>query len=198
MVEGPSIQHLTRRLAECPPSFLAEPRIAEVGVVHVDAVVADLMGRLGTPLGRQAEYESFRPRDPKSRNTLRVVLIAAWLLHDAWFQANAWAVDPPMAARALYWMQHGLTEFAGVVTAEACVEDPDRREEFARRCMKAMGALPLGESEPQAGDRLATLNSVEQRQVLRDSRKRQKRADQLRRKLEEQRAREAAARYARE
>lgn len=40
--EGPPIESLTRRLAETPAEFLAEPRLGKSGEVHVAAVIADL------------------------------------------------------------------------------------------------------------------------------------------------------------
>ena len=45
--EGPPLETLTRRLAECPPEFLALPRVGETGAIHVDAVVSDLLRELG-------------------------------------------------------------------------------------------------------------------------------------------------------
>ena len=47
--EGPRVERLTRRLAECPPDFLAEPRVGGKGEVHTDAVVHDLILDLGGP-----------------------------------------------------------------------------------------------------------------------------------------------------
>ncbi len=45
--EGPPLETLVRRLADCPNDFLAEPRIGPAGVVSVPAVVADLLRDLG-------------------------------------------------------------------------------------------------------------------------------------------------------
>ena len=45
--EGPPLERLTRRLAECPADMLAEPAIAAGRGVHVPAVVSDLLSDLG-------------------------------------------------------------------------------------------------------------------------------------------------------
>ncbi len=46
-LEGPMLESLTRRLAETPEDFLAEPRIGQTGRTHVTAVVGDLLRLLG-------------------------------------------------------------------------------------------------------------------------------------------------------
>lgn len=198
MKPGPPIQRLTHRLSECPPEFLAEPRIGERGKVRVNAVVADLMVELGAPLWGDDVFEAFRLCVPTQRNWLRVVLVAAWLLHDSWFRTQQNLNDADFAARALRWLLDDLAEFADLVAAEACIEDTDRREELARRCQVALSLTPSGESVKQAQNRLATLDTVAQRRVLNDTQARQKRADALRKKMEEKRAYEAAGRWTRE
>ena len=45
--EGPLLETLTRRLAECPADFLAEPGLGGQGAVNVAAVLNDLMRELG-------------------------------------------------------------------------------------------------------------------------------------------------------
>ena len=44
--EGPPLEALTRRLAECPADFTAEPRVGAAGQVQVAAVVGDLIESL--------------------------------------------------------------------------------------------------------------------------------------------------------
>ena len=60
--EGPPLQSLTRRLADCPAEMLAEPRIGAAGAVHVAAVVADLLSDLGGRPPTPAEAAPFAPR----------------------------------------------------------------------------------------------------------------------------------------
>ena len=58
MEEGPLLETLTRRLAECPADFLAEPRDSSgKGAVYVAAVVYDLIRDLGgAPLTKAATH----------------------------------------------------------------------------------------------------------------------------------------------
>src|SRR5512147_585410 len=93
--EGPLLETLTRRLAETPADFLAEPRIGSIGQVNVAAVVSDLLDTLsGHPLALN-EVDPFTSRGlprrasgVQARNRLSLILVACWLYHDDWFHQN--------------------------------------------------------------------------------------------------------------
>lgn len=194
--EGPLLESLTRRLAECPADFLGAPRDrSDKGEVHVAAVVFDLLRELGgTPLTppELAAFE-FKRGDARTERRLRVVLIAAWLLYDSWFRSrNRFAIQ------ACTLLATGLSDAAAVVPPPSFVSDPDRREELARLCLKALGLRPAGETEAQAEDRLATLDSVERARVVRETRAAEERARQIREEMARKAAEEAAAVYGRE
>ncbi len=161
--EGPLLESLTRRLAECPPEFLAAPRLGAVGTVVVSAVVADLLRDIsGSPL-TPAQEAAFKLKNPwHHRHRLGLILVASWLLHDPWFR------QPALAAPVFDLLCSGLQDLAAATSSPAFVTDPDRREELARLCLKALGLRPAGETIAQAEDRLATLNSVE-RESLRQA-----------------------------
>jgi hypothetical protein len=204
--EGPLLESLTRRLAECPADFLAEPRAGSRGTVHVAAVVSDLVRELGgEPLAPQAAA-GFQPVElGPHRNRLRLVLVAAWLLHDPWFRnlspdlsAERKEGAGDAAARASAFLAHGLTDLAALVPAPQCVSDPDRREELARLCLNALGLRPAGETVAQAQDRLTTLSSAERQRVIREAQAAEARARQIREAMARKAAQEAAARYTRE
>ncbi len=99
--EGPVLETLTRRLAETPEDFLAEPRIGNSGRVHVAAVVGDLVRTFGAPLEAES-LGAFEGTDiRRDRNRLAVGLLLAWLLADDWFRQNklpAGALLEPRAA----------------------------------------------------------------------------------------------------
>lgn len=186
--EGPVLEQLTHRLAECPVEFLGGPLQGGKGVVHVDAVVNDLILDLGgRPLERR-EFERFAPSSKSERNRLRIVLIASWLLHhEAFCRAGAHAES------AQRWLTGDFDGLPELVEAERFVSDPDRREELARLCLDALGLLPAGETDAQASDRLKTLSSVERNIVVQASRDQVRRARELREAMKKKAAEEAAA-----
>ena len=192
--EGPLLESLTRRLAECPADFLAEPRIGAAGKVHVAAVVSDLVRDLGGEPLIRTQAIAFEPKDAKQhRNRLSLVLIAAWLLHDPLFVQHKRYAD-----QAYDFLALGLSELSQLVKASLCVSDPDRREELARMCLKALDLRPAGETEAQAQDRYNTLNTAERQRVIQAAREAEQRAREIREALTRKEAEEAADKWSRE
>jgi hypothetical protein len=195
--EGPPLELLTRRLAECPAEFLAEPRIGVIGQVRVAAVVADLLRDLGGPLLNLARAEIFQPRHALpgrgQRNWLALVLVAAWLLGDPWFQERQ-----RFGAAALGFLTTELNELERLNPAGKFVSDPDRREELARLGLSRLGLRPAGETAAQAADRLTTISTTERQRVLEASRKAEERARAIREAMAKKAAEEAAAQSSRE
>lgn len=195
-MEGPLLETLTRRLAETPPDFLAEPRLGSAGVVHVDAVVADLLRALGGGPLTAAEIAALRPpaREAKTRRrSLRAVLLAGWLLADPWFVERQTAAG----ARAFLFSPE-LQALAEAADAPKVAADPDRREELARLCLKALGLRPAGESEAQAQDRLTTISTAERQRVIAAARAAEARAREVREAIARKAAEEAADKWSRE
>lgn len=195
--EGPRLEALLRRLSECPEEFLAEPRPegATDGVV-VPAIVYDLLRDLGGgPLTKES-LSRFVPSAKLSaseRSRFGLILLACWLLHDRWFRERR-----EFATGAHLFLSGGLNELAALATADQCLRDPERREEFVRLCLKGLGLRPAGETPPQAADRLSTLDSVERVKFVKAAREAEKRAAEIRAALEKKRQEEAAAAYGRE
>jgi hypothetical protein len=187
--EGPPLQALTHRLAECPADFLADPRSA----VDVAAVVSDLSRALGGTLLTADEIARFRGVAGTETKRLRLALIASWLLYDPWFRAQA-----RFAPAALSFLGIDLGDLAALVDPPSFVSDPDRREELVRLTLLALGLRPAGETESQAADRLKTLSSVERTHVIRETRAAQERVRQVREAMKKKAAEEAAAAYGRE
>jgi hypothetical protein len=184
---------LNRRLVDTPEDFTAEPVVAGRGALNVAALVSDLMVAFGASGLDTERAAAFRPPDTApSRNWLRCVAVATWLLHDRFILAAA-----PVAG-AWEFLTAGLQDMAACVPARDLVTDPDRREELARRCLQALGLLPAGETAAQAADRLATLDSVERVRVLAATREAELRAAEVRKAMQAQAAAEAAAKASRE
>ena len=192
--EGPTLESLTRRLAECPPEFLALPRVAETGAVHVDAVVSDLLRELGGAGLSADDARVFRSRNRKAdRARVSLALLACWLLHDEWFASR-----PRFAEAALRLLSQGLSELAATTAIANFVTDPDRREELARLCLRELGLRPAGETIAQAQDRLATLNAAERQRVIKASLQAEQRAQQIRAAMQAKAEAEANAKAMRE
>ena len=183
MHDTPSIAALTRRLAETPSEFL------DVNRVDVEAVVSDLIRDLGGAWFDARRAAPFA-NDPRRR---AAILIASWLLHDEWFREQR-----QFAEAAYQFLRSGLDEVSAIVEPSQFVSDPDRREELARRALRALQVVPAGESAQQASDRLATLDSIERVKVLRDTRAAQKRIAEIQEAMRKKAAEEAAAAYGRE
>jgi hypothetical protein len=183
--EGPQLELLLHRLTDCPEEFLLPPLGAQGGMIHVPALVADHFRALGLePTGGGLAGEP---------GHLSLVALAMWLLHDDWFLAR-----PDLAAATAALLGESLAKLSQVVTAQQCVRDPDRREEFARVCLRSLALRPAGESLEQAQDRGNTLDSIERGRVMRDTRAAEARARQVREQMAKRAAEEAAAKTTRE
>jgi len=191
--EGPLLETLTRRLAETPEDFLAEPRIGSLGQVYVPAVVGDLVRGLGGRVDPRdlAGLEGADQR--RDRNRLSVTLLFCWLLADDWFQKHGLVAEP-----LLELLKQGGRELGAQVASGKFITDPERREELARFVLARLGFRPAGETPAQAQDRLTSLNSVERARVMQASRKAEERARSIREALARKAAQESADKFTRE
>ena len=191
--EGPLLETLTRRLAETPEDFLAEPRIGPSGRIHVAAVAADLAKALGVSVNATdvAALEGADPR--RDRNRLSITLLLCWLLADEWFAQNK------MSAEAvLELLAKGSVQLGEQVASRKFVTDPDRREELARFSLARLGYRPAGETVAQSQDRLTSLSSAERARVVQASRAAEERARAIREALAKKAAQESADKFTRE
>jgi len=187
------LESLTRRLAETPEDFLAEPRIGQTGRTHVAAVVGDLL-RLWGASPEASQLAPFAGSDVRrDRNRLAIALLFCWLLADDWFRRTQLATDP-----VLRLLEAEATELATQVAARKFVTDPDRREELARVALARLGFRPAGETLAQAQDRLTTLNSTERARVMKAAQAAEQRARQIREALARKAAQESADKWTRE
>ncbi len=213
--EGPILESLTRRLAETPEDFLAEPRVGRRGRVQTAAVVGDLIRLLGgdasaeqlmafvggsAPQRRTSELPEYAEADPPAmgearleRNRFAMTLILCWLLSDDWFRQIK-----PEPGNVLRLLDGEAAQLAAQVASRKFVTDPDRREELARVALARLGFRPAGETLAQAQDRLTTLNSTERARVLQAARAAEERARQIREALARKAAQESADKWTRE
>ncbi len=195
--EGPLLESLTRRLADCPPEFLLAPKVgskATVGVIDVAALVCDHFRAMGLPAPKSVDaITAAMPSAAAAPNRLRLTAVVTWLLRDPWFVARQ-----DLAPRMGELFERGLTDASLVLKAEATVLDPDRREELVRLALKCLNLRPKGETIAQATDRLTSLDSVERDKVIRKTRDAEARARRVREEMAKKAAEEAAAKPTRE
>jgi hypothetical protein len=190
---GPDLETLTRRLADTPPDFLDEPRVAGSGRVAVPALVNDLAGMHG---GRATleMLKGFEGQSARSdRNRLAVAMIGAWLLADPWFLAQR--LDPVTLVQVLAEV---AAEMAAATPAHRFTADAERREELARTMLARFGYRPAGETPAQATDRLAAISATERRRLLEASRAAEQRAREIREALARKVAAESADKWTRD
>jgi hypothetical protein len=191
--EGPQLEALTHRLTETPTEFLAEPRVGNLGAVHVDAVLGDLIRSWGG-LPAPAQLMIFTGNDAKrDRNRLAVALILSWLLADEWFRQAR--TDP---GAVLTMLDGTARELAAQTAARSFITDPDRREELARTALARLDLRPAGETEAQAQDRLISLSATERQRVIAAARAAEERARAVRESLARKAAEESADKFTRE
>lgn len=190
--EGPSLEHLLRRVTETPSDFLAEPRTESgSGVVHVDAVIADLFALYNAPLPALAEFTPDSTQT--SRRRVGVALLLSWLLADP-----EMLQQPLSAPRLQLLLTDGAAELAAQLAPAKYCDEPDRREELVRFALARLDLRPSGETLPQAQDRLVALNSAERARVVAAARQAEERARAVREALAKKAAQEAADKYTRE
>lgn len=191
--EGPTLETMTRRLAETPEDFLAEPRIGRGGLIAVPAVVNDLLARLGTPIdaGQLAPFVGADVR--ADRNRLALALLLCWLLADEWFKSLK-----PGGEKVLGLLDETAKQLAAQGPSHKYLNDPDRREELVRTALARLDCRPAGETAAQAQDRLTSLSSVERERVLRAARAAEQRARDIRAALAKKAADESADKWTRE
>ncbi|WP_442679997.1 hypothetical protein ACSBM8_01965 [Sphingomonas sp. ASY06-1R] len=192
MIEGPPLERLTRRLAETPGDFLADPIVNGVGQVATAALVHDLLAQHNHDLGVD-DLRTFLTMREADRNRLRLAAVVIWLLAEESFANSLASLAPVMDL-----LTARTAELAATGKAEAYVADPERREELARTALAALAILPASETEAQAADRLSAVSAAERNRLLNASRDAEERARAIREALVRKAAEESADKYTRE
>jgi hypothetical protein len=178
-----------------PDAFRAEPLSGNRGEVLVTAVVADLFDTyFGEPPSEDV-LSAFRPANAgkAERNRLLWVLAAC---HFLWHPALRGKTGTPAQLTRL--LVQDLSTLASVVSADILQTEEERREELIRRTLSALELRLPGESAKEAEDRLAQVDSVERRRLLREAAEKEKRAREVREMMARRAAEEAAAKVSRE
>ncbi len=184
-VEGPPLEPLLRRAAECPPG-LVEARAAP----DADAVLAlvhDVLEDAAEAAPRAEALASLQRAIAPDSGHRRLVALAAWVLGGGTLRRI------PLEA-ALFYLAEELADRAPTLDAATVVTDHDRRGELVRSMLRALGLHPSGETEEQAEDLLASVDSRAKRGVLARARDRLRRIRKIRAEMRKKADEEAAAR----
>ncbi|MBP7284757.1 MAG: hypothetical protein KBA66_24435 [Leptospiraceae bacterium] len=199
MDNGPDLFQLLQRLQNCPSEFLLPPVLdgapkTYLGQIHTDAVINDLLFALGFEADGNEIYKSFRfTYTPANQNYLQLVLITSYLFYDSWFLSAG-----TYGRKVKKLLTEKISDLASIVEANQFVLDSERREELIRFCLKELNLKPSGETDAHANDRLMSVNSIERKRVIEESKAAQKRAQELREAIARQEAEEAASKWNRE
>jgi len=190
-----NLDALMNHLAQCPEVFLKAPIIAGKGDVRVSAVVYDLaqehLSRSSAQIVPERLFvESLETADSDQANRLQITLILAWLLYHP-----AFVLDQRHVLKVITELP---SQLAPHVVAPIIVSDPDRREELVRLALARLQLQVSGESTEFAEDRLKSVSIMERKRILKETRAAAEHAAKVRRAMETERAREAAARVSRE
>lgn len=164
------------------------------GSIHTHALVADcfrlVSGDLLLEENAIPDKEILIKLEKKS---ITAIQVSCWF-----FSYEAFHRQPGLLAGITTFMLRKLPELADYVDTRQWIEDEDRNEEFVRAALDCCGIMPDGESEIEAADRLDALSTIKRQQVLKESSEAFERMMEIRRKMAEQKAREAANVYGRE
>lgn len=182
LTAGPPVIALAARLSAVPSQFLDEQ-------VSIQALAGDVLGRA---MASQLTSLQFADDDRVRRG----VAIGLWLFAGESVLAP---LDPGLSGRRPTLALDALgLRLAPIVDPVQWLSDAERREEATRTFLFWNGQLPHGETREEALAALAARDSLRFNEALAASFAEHRHRDELRRRLEEARAREAAARYSRE
>lgn len=181
-IPGPTVDEVAHRMSSIPVDFLAPtfmPRafLADVGAQSAEAEVSSWLALDHTPEGRVRTG----------------IAVAQWLWADEVLTGpmsvvlSRRDVVRPMGALAL--------RLSSVVPAQIWLSDDIRRAEAARTFLAFSGQYPHDEDAGVAKAQFALHDSVARATRLRAALQDQQHRERVMRRLNDQRAREAAARY---
>jgi hypothetical protein len=181
------IYSLLYHLKKCPEMFLNEHSQAKI-------LIKDIYRKIyGNFNISDNEIPTVTDIDNLSENHILSVQIGCWF-----FSFQAFKGNKSYLAGIHNFFFEELHELSTVVNHRSWIEDDDRAEEFIRLALRSCDIIPNGETSLQAADRLDALDTLKRMEVLRQSNDAYERIREIRRKMAEEKAREAANVYGRE
>lgn len=188
------LHSLIYHLKQCPEEFLAGSINTPNGSLHTEALLLDVYRWVkGTFTVKNADLPSPDGLEILNEEQLHTVHIACW------FFSNDFFVGQPSLLPGMHqFIFEALPGLSPYVKHSLWREDEERAEEFVRLALKYCQLLPDGETPGEAEDRLDSLDTIKRQMVLKESGEALERIKEIRKKMAEQKAREAANVYGRE
>lgn len=184
-------------------------------IYHLKRCPEELLQRFGVDVGEMPQteifvkdayrkvYGDFNIPDSKlpnlpnllelNENHLFSIHVGCWLFSNSYFNQK-----PELLPKINTFLYEDLAEVCEFVKYRDWVEDDDRVEEFIRLALKRCEITPAGETAEAASDKLDALDTIKRQQVLNETNESLERIKDIRRKMAEKKAREAANVYGRE
>ena len=183
------IHHLTK----CPFEFRRPSLYTEVGGINTDALMLDVLRDINPELHHTNFLKTNEEYMTYSRNHIISLHIASWF-----FSLDVFKMKTELSELILDFSFNQLSVLSDFVEGDLWLEDEDRSEEFVRLALFSCGIVPDGETEIQAKDRMDALSTLKRNNVLSESKAAFDRIMDIRRKMAEKKAKEAANVYGRE
>ncbi len=119
--------------------------------------------------------------------------IACWFFSHPFFNSK-----PSLLPSINAFLFEDLVQLSPLVSPRAWIEDEDRAEEFIRLALKRCHIPITGESTAASADRFDALSTTKRIEIITDTNMSIERIKEIRRKMEEEKAREAANSYGRD
>jgi len=188
------LYELIYHLKKCPEAFMQirETKPGEIPITEVllKDLYRKISGRFDVADTRMPSLENIPNLTENHRMSIHV---GVWF-----FSHNSFLNLSMLILKINQFLLEDLKEVCELVKFRQWVEDDDRAEEFVRLALEACELLPAGESFEVASDKLDALDTVKRQQVLKDSNIAIERMREIRKKMAEQKAREAANVYGRD
>ncbi|MDX1958111.1 MAG: hypothetical protein SFU98_06035 [Leptospiraceae bacterium] len=197
MQEGPELIELTNWLLNFPNEYKTPIWNSKgkadfaTGQIHHYAIYGDMIRHVTGMYPTSNEFSSIlNPKFLNSKNLLGLTLLASYLLFHPWFKDRK-----GLKVLIQKLINSKFVPYIDLVPWENFWKDSERREEFSRFCLFYLDFFPKGEDEKKALNRLLTVDSVERRRVILETKKAQERAQALREELARKEAEEAASKW---
>lgn len=185
---------LVTHLRKCPDAFLVSSDFFSKEGINSIALINDTYRMVSNDfLSNNFEIPSQFNVKYINDNHWRAIHISTWLLSDQNFINN-----PGIKDKLYHFWFEELQLASEYVKFAEWINDEERAEEMVRLLLHCCEIIPNGESQDEATDKLSSLSSVDRHKVLKQSYEAHERIMNIRREMEEKKAREAANVYGRE